>query len=336
MTESVRRFDVAVVGATGVVGEALLTVLEERGFPIGKLHVLASEGSADETLVFGNRPFLVRPVDGFDFGRCQLAFFCVPAAVAAAHVARAVAAGCRVIDLSAHSRFSAPLLAMDAGAGHFAADAPLYASPSAQALQLATVLAPLQRVAGLRQVAVTTLLAVSARGRAGINELAGQTARLLNVQAVEHKVFPAQIAFNTIPSFDAPGESGYTHEELQLGAEVRQLLGDEALVVAASQSYVPVFYGHTQIVQLEMREPLGVAAAQSALSAAPGIRWLEEGESLTPVDGLGGGEAVVVGRLCQLPGERHRLTLWSIADNVRKGAAVNSTLIAENLIKNLP
>lgn len=335
MPESVRRFDVAVVGATGLVGEALLGTLAEREFPVDHLYPLASDSSAEEALAYANRSRRIRRVEDFDFSRCQLVFFCAPAAVSAAHVERALAAGCRVIDLSAHSRLQAPLLIADL-AQPVSADQPLLATPSAPALQLATVLAPLQQLAGLVRVNVTSLLAVSARGRRGVTELAGQTARLLNVQPVEHTAFPTQVAFNVLASFDAPGESGYTDEELQLGLEVARVLGAEGLPITASQLFVPVFHGHTQIVQLETREPLTLAAARQALTGAPGIRLLDDDEYLSPVDSSGEGDAIGVGRLAQNTAEPCRLSFCSVADNLRKGAAVNTVAVAENLIKSLP
>jgi aspartate-semialdehyde dehydrogenase len=335
MSEAARRFDVAVVGATGLVGEALLTALDERAFPVERLYPLAGDNSAEGALVFANRSRRIRRVADFDFGLCQLVFFCAPASVSATQVERALAAGCRVIDLSAYSRLRAPLLIADLDQP-VGADQMLLATPSAPALQLATVLAPLQRLAGLVRVNVTTLLAVSARGRAGVTELAGQTARLLNMQPVEHVAFPAQIGFNLLAAFDAPGESGYTHEELQLGLEVSRVLDTEGLSISACQLFASVFHGHTQIVEIEFREPLSLAAARQALVAAPGLRLLDDDEQLSPVDSIGDGELICVGRLAQSAADPRRLSFCSVADNVRKGAAVNRVAVAENLIKSLP
>lgn len=337
MMETQQRFDVAVVGATGAVGEALLTALAEREFPVGRVHALASDHSADDTVMFNERPLRVRAVAEFDFRNCALALFCAPAAVAAEHAPRAVAAGCRVVDVSRQFRGDAavPLVAADVNAQVLSGfQSGIVAAPGAPALQLANVLAPLQRAAGLSVVQVTTLLAVSALGRAGVRELAGQTARLLNVQSVEHRVFPAQIAFNVMPQFDAIQESGYTLEELEIAAEVKKLVADEHLVIDAKNLFAPVFYGHSQVIHLQTREPLSAAAARKLLKAAPGVEMLDRsGTHLSPVGDSVGEDAVLVGRIRQDLHSPLGLTLWTVADNVRKGAAVNTVQIAETLIK---
>jgi aspartate-semialdehyde dehydrogenase len=174
---------------------------------------------------------------------------------------------------------------------------------------------------------------VSALGRAGVDELAGQTARLLNAQSIKTKMFPNQIAFNTIPAFDASDASGFTGEELQIAAEVRKLLGNEKLGVNISEVFVPVFYGHSLVVRVETQAPLTAAAAQRLLAAAKGVATAKGKKPFGPID-LGGAEPKIrVGRIRQAPESPQVLTLWSVADNVRKGAAVNSVQIAETLLK---
>jgi aspartate-semialdehyde dehydrogenase len=327
-----------VAGATGAVGEALLALLTEREFPIARLHALASGRSDDDTAMFAERAQPVRPLADFDFHGCDLAFFCVPAAVAAEHVPRAAAAGCLVIDASSQFRQDAavPLIVPEVNSAlldQFRSSR-IIASPGAPAVQLASVLAPLQRAAGLRRVQVTTLLAVSAQGRAGVAELAGQTARLLNAQALQQKSFPAQIAFNLIPQFDALQENGYTLEELQIAAEVKKLLADEELVVESKNIFAPVFYGHSQVATLDTRTPLSAAAARKLLAKTAGVKVLDRtGDNLSPVGDSTGQDAVLVGRIRQDLHSSHGLTLWIVADNIRKGAAVNIVQIAEALIK---
>lgn len=322
---------VAVVGATGLVGEALLAVLAEREFPVSKLFALASgkrkpnEDEDDATVLFADRPSLLLPLDDFDFSQCRIAFFCTPAPVSAVHVRRAVASGCLAIDVSSQFRLDAdvPLIAADANADTLTSATMVIASPSAEAVQLASVLAPIQAAAGLKRVDVTNILAVSDRGRAGIGELAGQTARLLNAQGIDPKTFPAQIAFNSMAQ----------KPESQLGQELRKILGNSALVVDSSGHYVPVFYGHTQVVRLETERPISVDAVRKLLRAAPGIELRVKDKCLTPVGEGAGGDQVLVAEIREMEGVANGLLLWTLADNIRKGAAVNSVQIAEALLK---
>ncbi len=329
--------DVALVGATGLVGEALLAELERREFPVGKLHLLASDGSDGESRAFLNRSHLIGTASDFDFSRCRLALFCTPAEVSRQLVPKALAAGCRVIDTSAAFRLQDDVPLQVAGVTA-AVDAALVALPEAGIVQAATLLAPLAGLADLRCVTITNLLAVSARGRRAVGELAGQTARLLNAQSFDTALFPVQIAFNTMPSldgtsFDAREDWGYTHIELQLAAELRKVLRTEELDVAVTQLFTPVFYGQTQILQVEFAAPLTAAALRDAIAAADGAEWLERDEVLAPVGGGMSDDTVMVGRIRQDDADGRRWTLWSVADNVRKGAAVNSALVAESLLK---
>lgn len=328
---------IAIVGATGAVGEALLSVLTERGFPIAKVHALGSGRSDDDTVMFAERPLRVGAVADFDFSGCQLAFFCAPAAVAKQHAPRAAAAGCWVIDTSAQFRLDpvVPLIVPTVNGEQLAALArpQIIASPSAPVVQLGTVLAPLAAAAGLQRVDVTTLLSVSALGKAAVAELAGQTAKLLNVQAIKQKLFPSQIAFNLLPAFDAPGESGYTLEELNTATELRKLLAQEALEVDASEIFAAVFYGHSQSLKVALRQPLTIDKARKLLKKSVDIEFARADELATPVDLGTGSDRIVVGRIAQTAAEPTRLMLWSVADNIRKGAAVNIVAIAETLLK---
>ena len=332
-----KKISIAVVGATGAVGEALLSVLVERAFPVAKLFALASGKSTDDTAMFNERPLQVEAVEGFDFTRCQIAFFCAPKSVAKKHAPRAVKAGCWVIDTSSQFRLDAnvSLVVPAINGGDLAAlPAPqIIASPGAAVIQACAALFPLLQQFGLRQIDITTLLAVSALGKAGVNELAGQTARLLNAQALQQKLFPSQIAFNLLPAFDAPLESGYTHDELNGAKEVKKLLKDERLEVAMSFAFAAVFYGHSQIVRLQANEKLTIETARKQLEAA-GLEFGDTPkESIDPVSIGSGSDAVFVSRLAQQASAPRSLELWSVADNIRKGAAVNSVEIAETLLK---
>jgi aspartate-semialdehyde dehydrogenase len=332
-----QRFSVAVVGATGAVGEALLAVLEEREFPIDQLYALARTDSEERTVMFADRPVLLSALDDFDFSQCQLVFFCAPAAVAKKYATKAKKAGCHVIDISSQFRLDAqvPLLVPDIQAHKLeaVAGARLLASPSAQALQLASILSPLAQSVGIKSVDVTVLTAVSALGRAGVNELAGQTARLLNAQSIQAQVFPSQIAFNVLPAFDAVGESGYTLEELNIAAETKKLLADERIAISVSQVFVPVFYCHSQVIRVETAAPLSTAAAGKLLAAATGIEMSKSKKPYSPIDAGTDSHAIKIGRIRQSVDSDRVLTLWTVADNIRKGAAVNSVQIAETLLK---
>lgn len=332
-----KKFAVAVVGATGAIGEAVLSVLVERNFPVGKLYALAKCNEADDdTAIFNERSVCVESVDGFDFSQCQIAFFCAPDAIAKKYAPRAVKAGCWVIDVSSQFRLNAdvPLVVPEINADCLSAlsGPQIIASPSAPVIQACVALFPLQQKFGLRRVDITTLLAVSALGKAGVNELAGQTARLLNAQAVTEKLFPSQIAFNLLPAFDAADESGYTLDETNGAKEVTKLLKDEQLEVVMSQAFVPVFYGHSQIVRLETAADFATVQACELLKAA----GLEFGD--TPVDvpspvSIGtASDVVFVSRCIRQSSTVRQLELWTVADNIRKGAAINIVAIAETLI----
>lgn len=330
-------FHVAVIGATGLVGEALLETLAERGFPVAKLYALGRSDDDNASVLFAERPLAVTAVADFDFGRCQLAFFCAPADVAREYVPRALAAGCHVVDTSAQFRLAddVPLVVSDLGGVPLTgADSPhLIAAPGAIALQIATLLRPLERAVGLRSIDATVLASVSALGRAGVDELAGQTARLLNAQSIKPQVFPTQIAFNAIPAFDAVQANGFTGEEARVAAEVKKLFQNENLAVNISEVFLPVFYGHSQIIRIETREPLTAAAALKLLAAESGVDVVKSRKPFGPIDNAGGEAMVRVGRLRQDPQSPCVLTLWTVVDNVRKGAAVNSVAIADTLLK---
>ena len=341
---AVGDISIAVVGATGMVGEALLAVLAERNFPVKKLYAVARGGTDkdgdDDTVLFAERPVLVESVAEFDFSLCQLAFFCVPPAVAKKYAPKAVKAGCWVIDVSRQFRLDRTVPLVVAAVNRSVLEALpqgrpcIIASPDAPVVQLATVLQPLAQLSGLRSVDVTTVLAVSAKGRAGMSELAGQSARLLNAQAIKSKIFPSQIAFNLIPAFDAPQESGYTLDEQGGAAEIIKILKEERLEVSFTSLFAPVFYGHSQVVRVETEQPVSLQAARQVLAVAEAVEWLNQAENLLTPVGMGtSSDAVAIGRIGQIASSPRRLMLWTVADNVRKGAAVNAVEIAETLLK---
>lgn len=329
--------DIAVVGATGAVGGAILAALADSDLAFGKVHALASAGSVDETALFGNKSLSVQDLADFDFGRVALALFAVPAAVAAEFVPRAVAAGALVVDCSSQFRgdLDKPLIAAAVNPEDVAAYGAtrVVALPGSLALQLARVLKPIHDDVGVRRVQVATYQSASSAGKRGLSELAGQAASLLNGQPVEAALFPRQIAFNLIPQVGALGADGYSDEESGLIADLRRLLLEPELEIDVSCVQVPVFYGSAQAVQVQTQYPLDVEGARALLANTPGLVL---GDSTTPyavpVGDLDEADQAFVGRLRAGRADTRMLSLWLIADNVRISAH-NAVRVAESLIK---
>lgn len=333
-----KTYDVAVVGATGAVGEIILDRLAGRGFPVGEVHALAGQRSLGRRVEFGNRQLPVQDVDTFDFGRVRLALFAAGAAAAERYAPGAVAAGCVVIDASARFRHddAIPLAVPDVNPGVLAGRAGpgILAGPGAMAIQLALVLKPILDAAGLERVDVTALLAVSGNGRDGVEELAGQSARLLNGQPIDCRVYPRQIAFNLLPQVDDFQGNGYTREEMQIVRDLGRVLGEERLQVNPTAVWAPVFHGHCAVLRLETRDRLTEVAARDVLSRGPGLVVVDEhrtGGYPTPVEAIGR-DGVLVGRIREDISHPRGLNLWMAADNLRN-AALNSVRIAETLLE---
>ncbi|RRV07923.1 aspartate-semialdehyde dehydrogenase [Pseudomonas sp. v388] len=331
-----QSFDIAVVGATGTVGETIVQILEEREFPVAGLHVLASIESAGQSVPFRGKNVRVREVDEFDFSKVRLAFFAAGPAITRSFAARATAAGCSVIDLSgALTVAQAPLVVPEINAEVLTADSAthLISCPSASATAVAMVLAPLRGLLDIRHVSVTACLAVSAQGREGVSELARQTTELLNVRPLETRFFDRQMAFNLLAQVGAPDDAGHVPLERRLVTELRELLGMASLKVAASCIQVPVFFGDSFTVSVQAGARVDLDAVNAALDAAPGVEWVEAGDYPTPVGDAVGQDAVYVGRVRLGIDDPEQLNLWVTCDNVRKGAALNAVQVAELLIK---
>lgn len=331
-----QSLSIAIVGATGSIGEALVGLLEERDFPVGDLHLLASVESAGQSLSFRGRQVRVRSLEDFDFGRVQLAFFAASAEVTRAHVATATAAGCSVIDLSSGLALEqAPCLLSEDGEGVLAGQkAPfLLSSPTPSAVAVALVLHALRPLLVPRQVGVTAMLAVSALGRSGVQELARQTAELLNGRPLEPQAMDRQVAFNVLAQAGAVNEEGHSHLEQRLAQELKMLANDPQLEVAATCAVVPVFFGDSLAVSLHAQAPVDVAAMARYLDQADGIELVEAGDYPTAVGDAVGQDCICVGRLRGGVADPTQLNLWIASDNVRKGAALNAVQIAELLIK---
>jgi aspartate-semialdehyde dehydrogenase len=335
-----KTWNVAVVGATGAVGEAMLEILEQRGFPLGELHALASARSAGKTLSCGRRRLQVRELDSFDFGNTDIALFSAGGSISAAHAPRAAEAGCVVIDNTSHFRLDpdvplvVPEVNAEAIAGFRARN--IIANPNCSTIQMLVAIKPLHDAVGITRINVATYQAVSGTGREAIEELAGQTARLLNGQAVEARVYPRQIAFNVLPHIDTFQDNGYTREEMKMVWETRKILGDESIAVNPTCARVPVFFGHSEALHVETRDKISAQEARDLLRGAPGIMLLDEhadGGYATAVSEAAGEDPVWVSRIREDISHPRGLDLWVVADNVRKGAALNSVQIAECLIR---
>ena len=335
-----RKFNVAIVGATGAVGETLLEVLEERNFPIDKLFLLASERSAGTTKSFKGKSVRVTNLADFDFSQVQIGLFSAGGSISAEYAPKAAAAGCVVVDNTSHFRYDddKPLVVPEVNEADIAKykDTNIIANPNCSTIQMLVALKPIHDAVGISRVNVCTYQAVSGTGKEAMEELAGQTANLLNAKSVQTEVYPKQIAFNAIPHIDVFMENGYTKEEMKMVWETKKIMGDDSIEVNPTAVRVPVFYGHSEACHIETRNKITAEEVTQLLSKAPGIVVLDErcdGGYPTAVTEGAGNDPVYVGRIREDVSHEKGINLWVVADNVRKGAATNSVQIAECLIK---
>ena len=335
-----RTFNVAVVGATGAVGEAMLSILEERDFPVGKVHAVASSRSAGERIAFKGGELVVEDLSGFDFKGVDIGLFSPGASVSAEYAPKAAAAGCVVIDNTSQFRYDKdiPLVVPEVNPHAVAQyrNRGIIANPNCSTIQMVVALKPIHDAAGIERINVCTYQAVSGTGKDGITELERQTVAILNGKDFECVTYPRQIAFNVLPHIDAFQENGYTKEEMKMVWETRKILEDEAIQVNPTTVRVPVFYGHSEAVHIETRRKLGAAEARELLQKFPGIEVIDErrdGGYPTAVSEAAGTDPVFVGRIREDISHPRGLDLWVVSDNVRKGAALNSVQIGEILVK---
>ena len=334
-----KTVNVAVAGASGAVGEALIDILQERKFPVGELALLASERSAGKRLQFNGKSVQIQRLDEFDFSNTQIGLFSAGGSVSAEFAPKAAAQGCIVVDNTSHFRNDddIPLVVSEVNPECVADYAPrnIIANPNCSTMQMVVALKPIHDAVGITRVNVATYQAVSGAGASGIEELAGQTAKLLNGKPIELGKMPAQIAFNAIPQIDTFQDNGYTREEMKMAWETCKILQDDSIAVNATCVRIPVFYGHSEAVHIETREPISVEAARELLAKAPGVTMLGDHELATPVEHGAGTDPVFVSRLRKDISHPNGLNMWVVADNVRKGAALNSVQIAELLLAHL-
>jgi aspartate-semialdehyde dehydrogenase len=333
-----KTYNVAVVGATGAVGETMLKILAERHFPIGQLHVLASERSAGGKVEFGARKLVVQDLATFDPKGVDIALFSAGGSVSKEYAPKFAAAGSVVIDNSSVFRGDAdvPLVVSEVNP-EAAKNRPrgIIANPNCSTMQLMVALAPIHRAVGIERINIATYQSVSGTGRRALEELGRQTAALLNFQDAQPEVYPVQIAFNVIPHGGDFLDNGYTSEEMKLVWETRKILGDDSIQVNATVVRVPVFYGHSEAVHIETREKITAAQARALLEKAPGVEVVDEhkgGGYPTPVTHASGRDPSYVGRIREDISHPRGLDLWVVSDNIRKGAALNAVQVAELVI----
>ncbi len=335
-----RKFNVAVVGATGVVGETMLSILAERDFPVGKVHAVASSRSAGEKIEFKGENLVVEDLVTFNFAGIHIGLFSPGASVSAIYAPIAVAAGCVVIDNTSQFRYDddIPLVVPEVNPHAVAryTNRGIIANPNCSTIQMLVALKPIHEAVGIERINVCTYQSVSGTGKEGISELEQQTAALINGRKIECNIYPKQIAFNVLPHIDSFMENGYTKEEMKMVWETRKILEDETIQVNPTAVRAPVFYGHSEAVHIETRTKITAAQARKLLESAPGVVVLDDrnnGGYPTAVTEGAGTDPVFVGRIREDISHPRGLNLWVVSDNVRKGAALNSVQIGEILVK---
>ncbi|CAH0526573.1 aspartate-semialdehyde dehydrogenase [Vibrio hippocampi] len=332
-----QQFNIAVFGATGAVGEAMVEVLQEREFPIGDIYLLASERSAGKTYRVNGKTIKVQNVEEFDWSQVHIALFSAGGEQSAKWAPIAADEGVVVIDNSSHFRydFDIPLVVPEVNPEAIAEfrNRNIIANPNCSTIQMLVALKPIHDAVGLERINVSTYQSVSGAGKSGVDELAGQTAMLLNGKPVEQKAFSQQIAFNCIPQIDQFMDNGYTKEEMKMVWETQKIFNDQTITVNPTCVRVPVFYGHAEAVHLETRAPIDAEEVVQLLEQAEGIEVFHGQDMPTQVRDAGGKDHVMVGRIRNDISHHSGINLWVVADNVRKGAATNAVQIAEVLIR---
>lgn len=334
-----KKYNVAVVGATGAVGEVMLSILKERKFPINKIYALASSRSIHKTVQFGSKTLGVDDLAEFDFSTVDIALFSAGGSVSEKFAPIAGKAGCIVIDNTSHFRrdVDIPLVIPEVNPEALNDYKPrnIIANPNCSTIQMLVALAPIHKAVGITRINVATYQAVSGAGQSGIEELAKQTSALLAFQTAEKKVFSQPIAFNVIPQIDSFQENGYTREEMKMVWETQKIL-DENIMVNPTCVRVPVFYGHSEAVHIETNKDISIKQIKQLLNDANGVEVVDNTDDLifpTPKETSSGKDPVYVGRIRKDISCENGINLWVVSDNIRKGAALNSVQIAEEMIK---
>ena len=333
-----RQLNIAIVGATGAVGETFLTVLEERKFPVKTLYPLASSRSLGKTVTFKDQELDVLDLAEFDFSKVDIALFSAGGSVSRDFAPKAVNSGAVVIDNTSCFRYEAdiPLVVPEVNAHRIAEykNRGIIANPNCSTIQMVVALKPIYDVAGITRINVATYQSVSGTGKKAISELVAQVGDLLNGRPTKVDVYPQQIAFNAIPHIDQFEENGYTREEMKMVWETRKILEDDTIMVNPTAVRVPVIYGHSEAIHVELKEKMTAEQARAILSKAPGVKVVDNSAKLsypTALKNAVGRDEVFVGRIREDISHPCGLDLWVVADNIRKGAATNAVQIAEIL-----
>ncbi len=335
-----KEYDVAVVGATGAVGETMMAILEERDFPIRNLYPLASARSAGSKIQFKGKMYTVQDLSEFDFSQVQIGLFSAGGSISEIYAPKAAEAGCVVIDNTAHFRYDddIPLVVPEVNPHAIAGykNRGIIANPNCSTIQMLVALKPIYDAVGIERINVCTYQAVSGTGKNAIEELATQTVNILNTKEVKAEVYPKQIAFNVLPHIDVFKDNGYTKEEMKMVWETNKIFEDDSILVNPTAVRVPVFFGHSEALHIETKEKITAEKATQLMQDFDGIEVLDErndGGYATAVTEGASNDPVYVSRIREDISHPRGLDMWVVADNVRKGAALNSVQIAEILIK---
>ncbi len=334
-----KNYTVAVVGATGVVGKEMISMLESRKFPVGKLIPLASERSIGASITFKRQDIDVEVLTPESFIGVDFALFSAGGSVSAEYAPIAAAAGAVVIDNTSHFRMQpdVPLVVPEVNSHALAGHKGIIANPNCSTAQMVLILKPIHDAVGIERVIVSTYQSVSGAGKDAIHELESQSRANLSGQNYDGKVFKSPIAFNVIPQIDVFLKNGYTKEEMKLIEETRKILEDPSIRISATAVRVPVFVGHSESINIQTRKPITPDQVRSLLRTAPGVTVMDnptKGQYPTPRD-LAGEDNVGVGRIRKDLSIENGIELWCVGDNLRKGAALNAVQIAEVLIGNM-
>jgi aspartate-semialdehyde dehydrogenase len=334
----IEQVDIAIVGATTSVGETLLEVLEERKFPVGQIYLLDSEGASGSRLEFSGYALKIGDISRFDFSRVQIAFFVSTEALSKQYVEKATKAGCMVIDRTPAFRNEKDVPLVIPEVNEEALDEinkrKIVSLPSCTSTQMLMALKPIYDAVGIKRINVSTYQSVSGSGKDAAEELASQTAALLNFRDVKCKTYPKQIAFNVLPQIGEFQDNGYTDEEMKLVWETQKVLNDDSVKVNATAVRVPVFIGHAASINIETNKKISASEVSDLLKNAKGVELVKnQSDWPTPVTEAAGNDSVYIGRVREDISTDNGINMWIVTDNMRKGAAVNAVQIAEILVK---
>jgi aspartate-semialdehyde dehydrogenase len=331
-------YNVAIAGATGAVGREMLSVLEQRKFPLGELRLLASARSVDKTIAFAGKSHGVEELTEDSFSGIDIALFSAGAGRSLEFGPIAVESGAVVVDNSSAFRMDprVPLIVPEVNPQMISSHQGIIANPNCSTIQMVVALKPIHDVARIRRIVVTTFQAVSGTGQKAVDELLGQVQALLNFRDVVKEVYPHQIAFNCIPHIDQFQQNGYSKEEIKMVNETRKILGDESIGVTATTVRVPVFRSHSESINIETEKKITAGEARELLAYAAGVCVLDDpSDNVYPmaIDAVGKDDTFV-GRIREDESIENGLNLWVVSDNLLKGAALNTVQIAEYLVRN--